>query len=400
MNPDLLKLQTYPFEKLARLNAGIEANPKLNAITLGMGEPKHASPEFVIDELKSNLSTLGTYPSTKGIASLRESIANWLTNRFNLRTGLCDPNKHVLPVNGTREALFAIAQTIVDRDTKPLVLMPNPFYQIYEGAAILAGAEPYFLNLEKENNFLPDFSAVTDEVWQRCQLLYICTPGNPSGSVMPAEQLEELINLANKHDFIIVSDECYSEIYQDETKPPVGLLEVAANMGNDHFEHCFVFHSLSKRSNLPGLRSGFVAGNAEIIAKFLTYRTYHGSAMPPAHQLASVVAWSDETHVQKNRQLYRQKFQSVVEILDGVLPVSQPEASFYLWPELPIDDESFARGLYQQQNVLVLPGRYLSRAVHGINPGENRIRMALVAELEECNEAARRIKSYIEQGPG
>jgi N-succinyldiaminopimelate aminotransferase len=302
----------------------------------------------------------------------------------------------VLPVNGTREALFAFAQAVIDRNTDPAVLMPNPFYQIYEGAAILAGAEPVYLNCHADNNFIPDFDAVDEATWQRCQLIYLCSPGNPTGAVIDQETLTSLIELAHKHDFVIASDECYSEIYQDEDQPPVGLLEAAHAAGYTDLSRCVVFHSLSKRSNAPGLRSGFVAGDAGILKQFLRYRTYHGCSMPPATQAASISAWSDEAHVAHNRDLYREKFKAVLEILSPVMTVSMPEAGFYLWAQTPITDTEFARELFEQQNVTVLPGSYLGRDTAEGNPGANRVRMALVAPLDECIEAAKRIRSLIE----
>ena len=316
--------------------------------------------------------------------------------RFGLGDGGLDSERQVLPVNGTREALFAFAQAVVDRTSDPLVMMPNPFYQIYEGAALLAGATPYFLPLTAEQGFLPDFDAVQGDAWRRCQLVYLCSPANPTGTVLGVDALQKLINLADEHDFVVASDECYSEIYDDESAPPAGLLQAAALMGRHDFSRCVVFHSLSKRSNAPGLRSGFVAGDADILTDFLRYRTYHGCAMPPHHQAASIRAWSDEIHVRENRRLYREKFDAVLDILDGTLPVSRPPASFYLWPETPVADTEFARGLYAQQNVTVLPGSFLSRPVDGVNPGTRRIRMALVAPLEQCIEAARRIRAFTE----
>lgn len=393
MNPDLQRLQPYPFEKLRALFDGAQP-PKQTPIALSIGEPKHASPAFVLDTLARELPRLANYPNTKGLPELRLSIAGWATRRFNLQ-GL-DAERQVLPVNGTREALFAFAQAVVDRHQQPLVISPNPFYQIYEGAAFLAGAEPLFLPCTEENGFLPDFSLVSAEQWQRCQLLFLCTPGNPTGATLSITQLQQLIALADEHEFVIASDECYSEIYPDEATPPPGLLEAAAAMGRHDYNRCVVFHSLSKRSNLPGLRSGFVAGDADILAAFFQYRTYHGCAMPVQHQLASAVAWNDESHVVENRRLYRDKFAAVIDILNPVLPVTLPDGAFYLWPHTPLDDEGFARQLYQREHVTVLPGSYLSREVDGVNPGRNRVRMALVAEPEECIEAAHRIKRFIE----
>lgn len=396
MNPDLSRLHAYPFEKLALLKADCAPPTDREHIPLSIGEPKHPAPDFVLQELTAKLASISSYPVTKGMQSLRESIAGWLTRRFKLKQGLIDPNQHILPVNGTREALFAIAQTLVDRSDKPLVLMPNPFYQIYEGATLLAGAEPYYMNTTDETGFLPDFDSITDDVWQRCQMIYLCSPGNPTGAVIPSDTLQRLIQLADKHNFIIVSDECYSELYFDETNPPAGLLEAAQTMGSTHFKNCLVFHSLSKRSNLPGLRSGFVAGDALIIEQFFRYRTYHGCAMPPHHQYASIAAWSDETHVVTNRDLYREKFSAVLDILGDILPVEQPEASFYLWIDVPGNDEAFAKALFDQENVTVLPGSYLSREVDGFNPGAGRVRLALVAELAQCTEAAQRIRHFVE----
>lgn len=398
MNPDLEQLQPYPFERLAQLTKDITPAPGLAPISLGIGEPKHASPAFARTALVDNLDTLSGYPTTKGLPALRQAIANWAQTRFELTPGSLDPERHVLPCNGTREALFAITQTLIDRSQhKPLVVSPNPFYQIYEGAAYLAGAEPYFLNCTAENHYLPDYDQVPAEVWQRCQLLFLCSPGNPTGAVTPVEQLKKLIALADEYDFVIASDECYSEIYFDESQPPVGLLQACAELGRDSYQRCLVFHSLSKRSNLPGLRSGFVAGDADILARFLLFRTYHGCAMPLYTQQASIAAWSDEQHVRENRDLYRQKFAAVLTRLKGHLDVQRPDAGFYLWPKTPVDDESFACALLAEQNIRVLPGSYLSRQQHGSNPGANRIRMALVAELDECIEAADRIVQLIEK---
>lgn len=393
MNPDLNSLQPYPFEKLRELLSGIKP-PEKSAIALSIGEPKHASPLFVVETLTRELSRLANYPNTKGLPELREAIARWATARFHLQN--LNAENQILPVNGTREALFAFAQTMIDRNRKPLVISPNPFYQIYEGAALLAGAEPLFIPCDAQTNFLPDFGRVTTEQWQRCQLLFLCTPGNPTGATLSIAQLQELIQLADKHDFVIASDECYSEIYFDESKPPAGLLQAAAAQGRHDYSRCVVFHSLSKRSNLPGLRSGFVAGDADLLAGFFKYRTYHGCAMPLQHQIASAAAWNDETHVQENRRLYREKFAAVIAELSPVLDLQAPAGAFYLWPQTPIDDQAFAKGLYATQNVTVLPGSYLSRKVDGYNPGANRIRMALVAEPADCLEAARRIREYLQ----
>ena len=395
MNPNLSLLQPYPFERLAGLFEGTTPPAHLQPISLSIGEPRHPTPGFITEEMITHLHGLSRYPVTRGTAELRSAIADWLQQRFSLTANSLNPDLHILPVNGTREALFAFAQCVIDPATKPLVLMPNPFYQIYEGAALLSGAEPWFMNTTQENGYRPDFNAIPESVWQRCQLVYICTPGNPTGAVMSIQELQQLIALADQHDFVIASDECYSEIYPESANPPAGLLQAAAESGRDDFSRCMVFHSLSKRSNAPGLRSGFVAGDATLIKHFLRYRTYHGCAMPPATQAASISAWQDETHVALNRTLYTQKFTAVLDILAPVLDVQLPDAGFYLWPHTPVDDAEFARGLLQQQNVAALPGSYLSRPAAGINPGKDHVRLALVAPLEDCIEAAVRIKTYI-----
>jgi N-succinyldiaminopimelate aminotransferase len=395
MNPNLTRLHPYPFEKLARLKAGISVPEHLPAISLGIGEPKHPSPAFVKQVIADNLDRLANYPTTRGTDELREAISQWATHRFELQPGTLSAERHVVPVNGTREAIFALVQAVTDSSKPATVVSPNPFYQIYEGAALLAGATPHYLACNGSNGFIPDFDAVPDEVWDQCQLLFLCSPGNPSGAVIPRATLTRVIKLADKHDFIIASDECYSELYPEEGQAPEGLLQTCAAIGRDDFARCIVFHSLSKRSNLPGLRSGFVAGDAEVLAGYLKYRTYHGCAMPVHNQLASIAAWQDEDHVKENRAAYRAKFEAVVPILREVMNVDYPDAGFYLWPETPMDDETFARDLAEQQNVHVLPGRYLSRTIDGHNPGENRVRMALVAPLEECVEAARRIVEFI-----
>jgi N-succinyldiaminopimelate aminotransferase len=396
MNPDLNKLHPYPFEKLATLKQGLTPPAELAPIALSIGEPKHAAPGFVIESMKGALDGLSRYPSTKGQLDLRIAIVEWLQRRFHLPAASLDPERHVLPVTGTREALFAFAQAVVERQQDACIIMPNPFYQIYEGAALLAGAEPVYLNTMAEKDFVPDFDSVNTSTWQRCQLLYLCSPGNPTGAVIDTATLQHLIELAEQYDFIIASDECYSEIYFDEQHPPVGLLQAAAEAGHMDYRRCVVFHSLSKRSNLPGMRSGFVAGDADILARFLKYRTYHGCAMPPHHQVASIQAWQDESHVVVNRHQYRAKFDAVLEILQPVLKVERPAAGFYLWPQTPLDDATFTQQLYVQQNVSVLPGSYLSREVNGVNPGHARVRMALVAEFDECIEAAKRIRTYLE----
>lgn len=395
MNPDLAALQPYPFERLKELMAGVTPPAHLKPVNLSIGEPQHATPEFIISALRGHLNGLARYPTTRGEPALREAIAAWLARRFDLPRAALDSERHILPVNGTREALFAIAQCLVDRRSAPLVLMPNPFYQIYEGAALLAGATPWFLNTTERNGFLPDFAAVPDTVWRRCQLIYVCSPGNPCGAVIGIEALQQLIRLADQYDFVIASDECYSELYPDESNPPPGLLEAAARMGRDDYRRCLVFHSLSKRSSVPGLRSGFVAGDAELISQFHLYRTYHGCAMPPAAQMASLAAWQDERHVQDNRRLYREKFDAVLEILKPVSTAARPAGGFYLWLQTPQDDQTFVRELYARYNVTLLPGSYLSRSAHGGNPGAGYVRIALAPGLDECIEAAKRLREFI-----
>lgn len=397
MNSGLKNLHAYPFERLTSLLEGITVAENKSAISLAIGEPKHPTPEFILDALKSNLGDIAIYPTTKGTVELRTAISNWLCQRFNLPATSIDPEQNVLPVSGTREALFAIAQTVIgDQEEQPIVILPNPFYQIYEGAALLAGAEPFYLNCTEENNFIPDFSSVPENIWQRCQLVYLCTPGNPTGAIVSQDHVKHLLELAEKYDFVIASDECYSEIYLNEEEPPLGLLECANNLGNSEFKRCLVFHSLSKRSNVPGLRSGFVAGDNELIANFLRYRTYHGCAMSLSVQKTSIAAWGDEAHVKENRDKYREKFNRFCDILSPVLDMTPPSASFYLWPKLPDSDTNFARNLYTSENIKVLPGSFLSRDIDGVNPGQNRIRIALVSEVEECVEAANRIKEFIE----
>ena len=392
MNKDLSLLQRYPFEKLADLKRGLQPPTGLDHIALSIGEPRHPAPRIVVESLISHLHQLSTYPATRGSEVLREAIATWLSKRFGIPAGQLDPGSHVLPVSGTREALFSIAQCLIDRSaTKPLLFMPNPFYQIYEGAAFLAGASPRYLDCLPENGFLPDLDAITAADWADCQMIYICNPGNPTGAVMSPAYLRKLIELAHRYDFVIASDECYSEIYFDEDHPPAGLLGVAMQMGNDSFSHCLAFNSLSKRSSLPGLRSGFVAGDADLLEKFLLYRTYHGCALPPATQTASTVAWQDEAHVIENRRLYSEKIEQVSALLSATLAPQKPQAGFFLWAQTPISDTEFTRRLFAEQNVTVLPGRYLARDSAAGNPGQNRVRMALVAPLDECLDAARRI---------
>ena len=395
MNPGLTTLHPYPFEKLADLMDGVKL-PKLDGIPLTIGEPKHQPPAHVLEALVASVEEVAKYPSIVGTMELREQIASWIASRFNTRA--IDPASEVLPVNGTREGLFAIAQALVTPGNKSSVVIPNPFYQIYEGAALLANVEPLLIPATEATDHLADYGRLTDDDWQRCEMLFICTPGNPSGAVIPESDLHFLIEKALEHNVILVSDECYSELYYDEANPPVGLLQAANTYGNAAFKQCLVFHSLSKRSNLPGLRSGFVAGDAELISKFKRYRTYHGCAMPLHHQLASIAAWSDEAHVVENRTLYRAKFDAVTERLSSVLPVSTPEAGFYLWPKTPTSDTVFARDLLRHTNVAVLPGSFLGRSVADVNPGAGHIRMALVATMTETIEAAERICHWLQRG--
>ena len=396
MNHALTQLQPYPFEKLRALLTGAQPPADKRPIALSIGEPKHKSPDFVAQALANNLDQLAVYPTTLGIPALREAIAAWCERRFGVPSGWLDAARHVLPVNGTREALFAFTQTVVNREARGLVVSPNPFYQIYEGAALLAGAEPHYLPCLEDNGFNPDFDAVPADIWQRCQILFLCSPGNPTGALVPMEQLKKLIALADEHDFVIAADECYSELYFDEENPPPGLLSACAELGRSDFKRCVVFHSLSKRSNLPGLRSGFVAGDANILKAFLLYRTYHGCAMPVQTQLASIAAWQDEAHVRANRDQYRAKYDAVLEILQPVLDVQRPDGSFYLWAKTPGDDTTFTRELFAREHVTVVPGSYLSREVNGENPGAGRVRMALVAPLAECIEAAQRIRHFLQ----
>jgi N-succinyldiaminopimelate aminotransferase len=396
MTPNLKRLHPYPFEKLAQLKQGITPPADKSHIALSMGEPTHATPHLVQEALLTHLHGLANYPTTKGVPELRQAIAGWISRRFQIPADGINPETQVLPVNGTREALFSFAQCLIDpTKANPVVIMPNPFYQIYEGAALLAGAEPYYLNTLEDSGYLPDFDAVPDDIWQRCQLIYICSPGNPTGSVIDQASHEKLLKLAEKHDFVIASDECYTEIYDDENNPPPGLLQTAYNMGNTAFKRCVIFHSLSKRSNAPGLRSGFVAGDAEILKYYFQYRTYHGCAMPLPTQHASIQAWQDERHVIENRRLYREKFAAVIDILGDVCTISKPPASFYVWLKTPIADTEFAQQLFAGQNITVLPGSFLSRDCDGVNPGLNHVRIALVAPLDECVEAAQRIKNFL-----
>ncbi len=409
MNPLLTKLQPYPFERLKQLFQSVTPNPAFKPISLGIGEPKHATPEFIKTALSGSLNGLASYPATAGEPALREVFAAWLLKRYALTV---NPATQVLPVNGSREALFAFTQVIVDPTQTtvtngstqilqlPIVVCPNPFYQIYEGAALLAGAEPYYVNSDPARNFGVDWDKVPAAIWERTQMIFVCSPGNPAGAVMPLDEWQKLFALSDRYGFVIASDECYSEIYfQDGVPAPLGGLEAAQKLGRADFKNIVSFTSLSKRSNVPGMRSGFVAGDAAIMKQFALYRTYHGSAMSLVVQAASKAAWSDEEHVVANRALYRDKFMQVTPLLAEVLDVALPDAGFYLWAKIPaklkLDDATFAKTLLEQYNVTVLPGSYLARTANGINPGDNFIRMALVATTEECVEAAQRIVQFV-----
>jgi N-succinyldiaminopimelate aminotransferase len=390
MNPRLAQLQPYPFEKLRALTAGAAPNPALPAINLSIGEPKHPTPEFIRAALAGALGGLAGYPATAGLPALREAIGEWLARRYSL-PGI-DPATQVLPVNGSREALFAFAQTVIDpQGAGSLVACPNPFYQIYEGAALLAGASPVFLNTGAGSGYRPDPAALTQATWRGVKLLYACSPGNPTGMVLRLDEWKRLFDLSDRHGFVIASDECYSEIYCDEHRPPLGALQAAHQLGREGFPRLVVFSSLSKRSNAPGMRSGFAAGDAALLKSFLLYRTYHGSAMSLAVQQASIAAWRDEAHVRENRRLYAEKYRAVMPLVRAPLWTSVPEGGFYLWLRVPMDDCEFARVLHRDYNVLVLPGSYLARDAHGENPGGGYVRVALVAPLAECVEAFARI---------
>ena len=408
MNHNLKHLHPYPFAKMATLLADSIPADGYSEIKLGIGEPKHEPPAFVLDVLRENLDRISRYPTTNGMFELRQTIAHWLEKRFFLSH--VDANTQVLPVMGTREAIFSFVQAVINHDTadnestsssasnaSPLVVMPNPFYQIYEGAAILAQATPHFVPCTVDNDFKGDYRAVPKDVWARTQLVFVCSPNNPTGSVMTMEDWEYLIRLSDQYGFVIASDECYSELYFDTA--PIGLLQACANLGRRNFKNCIVFHSLSKRSNLPGLRSGFVAGDAKILQSYLQYRTYQGCAMPIPHQLASIAAWQDEKHVAHNRALYQEKFALWMSELGELLDLRMPEAGFYFWIKVPEpfdgDDEVFVKALYEQANIHALAGRYLSREVDGNNPGKGYVRVALVASVEESREAISRIRKLL-----
>lgn len=396
MNPHLSRLQPYPFEKLRQLLSGVTPNPSLPHINMGIGEPRHPTPQRIKDALSQHLDGLASYPATKGTDELRQAIARWLKRRYHIP--LLDSQTQIIPTLGSREALFSLAQAVLDPSENSLVICPNPFYQIYEGAALLGGAQPYFVNANPACRFNCDYDSVPDTVWEKARLLYLCSPANPTGAVLELPEWKKLFDLSDQYGFIIASDECYSEIYF-ENKAPLGGLQAASLLGRSDYRNLVVLSSLSKRSNVPGMRSGFAAGDAAILEKFLLYRTYHGSAMSLAIQHASIAAWNDETHVMENRRKYQEKFRAATPLLQEVLNVDWPDASFYLWAEVHektgLTDTEFARRLYEDSHVTVLPGSYLAREAHGVNPGANRIRIALVAEYEECMEAVNRITAFI-----
>jgi N-succinyldiaminopimelate aminotransferase len=398
VNSNLGKLQTYPFEKLRQLMAGVVPRPGLSEIRLHIGEPRHATPAFIKEALVAGLGGLSSYPGTLGQPALRQAIAGWLKKRYDLDD--IDPDTGIIPVNGSREALFSLTQAVIDpkpdskRGDAPLVVSPNPFYQIYEGGAYLAGADIRFLNSLRESDFAFDYASLAEEEWRRAQLLIVCSPANPTGKVLKLGDWQQLFALSDEYGFVIASDECYSEIYFDEGQPPLGALQAAKLLGRN-YDRLVMLSSLSKRSNVPGMRSGFVAGDAAILKDYLLYRTYHGSAMSPAFQAASIAAWQDEAHVAANREQYHQKFAAVTPLLQRVLDVPMPDASFYLWAKTPIPDTDFARRLAAEQNVQVLPGSFLARTAHGVNPGAGHARIALVAPLAECLEAADRIQQFV-----
>ena len=393
MNPRLDLLHSYPFQRLSELLAANDPPPGVKTVSLHIGEPKHPTPAFIRDALVGSLDGLSSYPATLGSPALRQAIAHWIGRRYGVRTP--DPATEVLPVNGSREALFAFAQAVIDNSrSSPVVICPNPFYQIYEGAALLAGAEPQFIHTLPGDDYAFDPGQLPDAVWRRAQLLYVCSPGNPTGKVLTIADWQRLFGYADRYDCVIAADECYSEIYFDETRPPLGALAAAAQLGRTDFRNLVVFSSLSKRSNVPGMRSGFVAGDAAILKKFYLYRTYHGGAMSPPIQAASIAAWQDEAHVVANRALYLAKFKAAIDILHPALPATWPDAAFYLWLRTPVADVEFTRRLYAAEGVSVLPGSYLAREARGINPGSGFVRIALVATIEECVEAAHRLRRF------
>jgi N-succinyldiaminopimelate aminotransferase len=397
LNPQLALLQPYPFERLRRLFAGVTPPATHRPINLSLGEPKHATPALLLDALSAGAKGLANYPTTAGPPALREAIAAWLRRRHGLAA--LDPATQVLPVLGSREALFAFAQTVIDPSrVGATVALPNPFYQIYEGAALLAGATPHCVNCLRANGYAPRWEDVPEGVWSRTQLLYVCSPDNPTGRIVDLDEWRRLFELSDRHGLVIAADECYSEVYFDESQPPLGSLAAAQALGRDGYPRLLSFGSLSKRSNAPGLRSGYVAGDSALVKAFLLYRTYHGSAMSPAVAAASIAAWNDEAHVRANRALYREKFARLTPLVAEVLPTMHPAAAFYLWAQVPGDDAEFARALYAEEAVSVLPGSYIARTAHGINPGQGYVRIALVASMDECAEAVDRLRAFCRRG--
>lgn len=389
---NLDKLQPYPFERLRALMAGVQHTGELRHINLSIGEPKHPTPELIKQAICNNLDGLAVYPGTQGLPAIRKTIADWIGRRFGAQV---NPETQVLPILGSREALFAFAQVVLDGcPANSKAVFPNPFYQIYEGAAFLGGAEPVFVNINTETG-LPDFTQLSPDTLSKTRLMYVCSPNNPTGAVYSLADWQALFDIADQYNIVIGSDECYSEIYLDEENPPIGALEAAARLGRTDFKNIIVFSSLSKRSNAPGLRSGYVAGDEDLIKQFLRYRTYHGSAMSTTIQAASIAAWNDEQHVQENRRLYRQKFQQFKAILGDKLPLQIPQAGFYFWTAVNGSDTEFVKTLFEKAHITALPGSFLGRTNQGTNPGGGYIRLALVASLAECEEAAHRINTIL-----
>jgi len=395
MNPNLDKLHRYPFERIAAMKHGVVGNPAFEHVSLSIGEPKHQPPAFIVEMLSESeqlRADLATYPATRGDIGLREAIAQWIARRFG---AVVDPETQVLPVAGTREALFSFGQAVLSGKSEALAMLPNPFYQIYEGAALLGNARPYYVNCDRDNHYQPDYEAIPDAVWERCEIIYLCSPGNPTGRTLSAETLGWLLTQAERFDFLLAADECYSEIYLNDAEPPVGLLQAAGQLGRADFQRCVVFHSLSKRSNLPGLRSGFVAGDAAVLGEYFKYRTYQGCALPAHTQRASAAAWLDEDHVVANRASYRKKFAAVTPILRTQLEVEDPDGGFYHWLHVGVDDQTFARSLYAECNITVLPGSFLGRTAGTVNPGANHVRVAWVAPEPDCIAAAQRMVDWL-----
>jgi len=402
MNPYIARLHPYPFERLSTLLAAVEPAAGKPLISLSIGEPRHQPPAFIVEALARHTPDgLARYPMARGLPELRVAMARALTQRYGLAADALDPERQVLPVTGTREGLFSVVQAVINPlPDRPTVVMPNPFYQIYEGATLLAGAEPWYLNTPEATGFRPDFETVPEEVWERCQVLILCSPGNPTGAVLDAEDWQRAFALADRHDFVVVADECYADLYNDETRPPVGAFEAAAAAGRGDFKRLLTFHSLSKRSSVPGLRSGLVGGDAALIEPLALYRTYHGCALALPAQLASVEAWNDTAHVADNRHRYQAKFDAARRILGAVTDVRIPPAAFYLWLKVNGgDDEGFVRELYAREALITLPGRYLSRPTPAGDPGAGYVRVSLVPDEATCEEAMHRLARFIKSSP-